>query len=304
MRKNFDANLKELFKNRLLLLMFAPVFFYYVIFNYIPMFGLIIAFKDFRPYLGILGSPWIGFDNFRQFFKSFYFWALLRNTFVLNIYDLIFYFPMPIILALLLNEVKRKRFKTIIQTVSYIPHFISLVVIVGLIYDFFSTNGIINQIIGFLGIEPQRFLNTNKWYIPMFVGSTLWQNVGWGTIIYISALTSIDHALYEAAYIDGAGSFKKLIYITLPGIAPTIIILLILRIGHMMSVGFEKVLLLQNPGNIEVSEVISTYVYRKGLIEANYSFAAAVGLFNGIINFLLLYLVNMLSRKFSETSLW
>jgi len=300
--------LRDLKRNKSFYLMLLPIVAYYFIFHYIPMYGIQIAFKDFTPAKGILGSPWVGLEKFREFFvyDSYYVWRIIRNTILLNVYDIIFGFPAPIIFALLLNEVKNSLYKKTLQTISYMPHFISTVVIVGIILDFFSRDGLINQILKSLGIlsEPISFMTEPGWFRPIYVGSGIWQQLGWNSIIYLAAISNIDPQLYEAALIDGAGRFKQAIYVTLPGILPTIVILFILRMGSIMNVGFEKVYLMYNPLTYETADVISTYVYRKGLLEMDYSYGAAVGLFNSLINFMFVVMANQLSKKFTETSLW
>jgi putative aldouronate transport system permease protein len=299
---------KDLMRNKSLYIMLIPVVAYYFIFHYIPMYGLQIAFKDFTPAKGIWGSPWVGLEKFKEFFvyDSFYVWRIIRNTILINVYDLIFGFPAPIIFALLLNEIKNSIYKRALQTVSYMPHFISTVVIVGMIMDFFSRDGLINQILKFLGIlsEPISFMTEPGWFRPLYVGSGIWQNLGWGSIVYLAAISNIDPQLYEAALIDGAGRFRQALYVTIPGILPTIVIMFLLRVGHMMNVGFEKVFLMYNPLTYETADVISTYVYRKGLLEMDYSYGAAVGLFNSVINFLLVIFSNKIAKKLTETSLW
>ncbi|MBB3113365.1 putative aldouronate transport system permease protein [Paenibacillus phyllosphaerae] len=277
---------------------------YYFIFSYIPMYGIIIAFKDYSPVKGIMGSPWVGFQHFTEFFQSFYFWRLLRNTLLINLYELLFAFPAPIILALLLNEVKHAFFKRSVQTVTYLPHFVSIVVICGMIVDFSRKGGLFNLILGWFGLEAQNLLLDPSLFRTIFIGSGIWQGIGWGSIIYLAALTSIDSQLYDAAKIDGANRWKQMLHVTLPGIMPTIIILLILRIGGMMDVGFEKIILLYNSQTYETADVISSFVYRRGLLEADYSYSTAVSLFNSVVNFMLLILANRISRKVNETSLW
>ncbi|NMA95359.1 MAG: sugar ABC transporter permease [Clostridiales bacterium] len=284
--------------------MAIPVILFYGLFHYAPMYGAVIAFKDFVPARGILGSPWAGFKHFRSFFKSIYFLRVLKNTILINVYSLIFGFPMPIILALLLNELRNERFKKTVQTVSYLPHFISIMVVAGMLIDFLSRKGIITDLIVLLGGQRDNMLMRPDLFKGIYVGSGIWQHVGWDSIIYLAALTGIDPELYEAARIDGASRWRQTWHITLPGIAPTIIILLILRVGGMMSVGFEKIILLYNDATMETADVISSFVYRKGLLEFSYSFSAAVGLFNSIINFILVITVNRISRQVSETSLW
>jgi len=281
-----------------------PVLAYYILFCYLPMYGAQIAFKYYQPGKGIVGSAWAGIYHFVSFFKGVYFWRTLRNTLTISISSLVFGFPSAIILALLLNEVKREKFKRCIQTVSYLPHFISLVVVCGIIREFTESNGLINDIIAFFGGDRKTMLLNPKAFVPIYVISGVWQNIGWNCIVYLSALAGIDVALYEAATVDGAGRWKKMLHVTLPGIAPTIIIMLILRVGQLMSVGHEKILLLYNESIYETSDVISTYIYRKGLYDQSYSFSSAVGLFNSAINFVLVMAVNAFSRRVSETSLW
>jgi putative aldouronate transport system permease protein len=295
---------KDISKYKLLYLMALPGIIYYVIFHYVPMYGAMIAFKSFNPVEGILGSPWIGMKHFNDFFKSVYFLRIVKNTLLINVYELLWGFPAPIILALLMNEIRGTIFKRTVQTVTYLPHFISVMVICGMIVDFTSKTGLINTIITFFGGEASNLLMKPELFRTIFISTGIWQGVGWGSIIYLSALTGIDSELYEAAKIDGAGRWKQLLHITIPGIMATIIILLILRIGQMMNVGFEKVMLLYNPNTYETADVISTFVYRKGIIEANYSYSSAVGLFNSVINFILIISANKISKKVSETSLW
>lgn len=291
-------------KNKLIYLMALPVLTYYIIFHYGPMYGVIIAFKNFSPGRGILGSSWVGLQWFIDFFNSYYFERLLRNTLLINILSLIFSFPAPIIFALLLNELRNARFKKTVQTVTYLPHFISLVVICGMIHDFTARDGIINDIIAWFGGERSTMLLRPELFRPIYIISGIWQHVGWDSIIYLAALSGIDPELYQASVIDGANRWKQVIHITLPGIMPTIIILLIMRIGSMMNVGHEKIILLYNASTYETADVISSFVYRKGLLEANYSYSAAVGLFNSVVNFILIIIANWLSRKATETSLW
>ncbi|WP_084822346.1 sugar ABC transporter permease [Bacillus sp. SA1-12] len=285
--------------------MLSPVVLYYLIFQYGPMYGLQIAFKDYSPALGFLGSPWTGFENFLEFFNSIYFWRLLRNTILLSLYSLIFAFPAGIILALLLNEVRSSVFKRSIQTITYMPHFVSLVVIVGILFDFTARDGVINDILVFLfGIEPVAYMREASWFRTLFISSDIWQNVGWSSIIFLAAMSNIDPTLYEAAKMDGANRWKQILHITIPGIMPTVIILLILAIGKFMTVGDEKILLMYNPTTYETADSIGTYVYRKGILESNFSFSAAVGLFKSIIAFTLLVIANSIARKVSDTKLW
>lgn len=295
---------REIFKNKYIYLMLLPVISYFIIFNYLPMYGIIIAFKDFRAGFGIIKSPWVGFKHFETFFGSYYCWRIIRNTFLLNFYDLIFAFPAPIILAVLLNELRSERYKKVVQTVSYLPHFISTVVAVGFVGTFFSQDGIINNLLLTLGFERVNFIFEPQWFRPLYIGSGIWQGIGWGSIIYLAAISGIDPQLYETATIDGAGRFAKIFHITIPSIVPTIIILLIFRVGDMMSVGFEKVFLMYNPATYVTADVISTFVYRSGFGNAQYSYSTAIGLFNTIIDFILLILANYSARKISENSLW
>ena len=279
---------------------------YYIIFCYLPMGGIVIAFKDFRAARGILGSKWADpwYKYFDQFFNGYYFTRLLRNTLLINVMDLVFGFPAPIILALLLNELRSNSYKRVVQTVSYLPHFISMVVICGIILDFFSGSGVINQIITALGGEKILFMQDPKYFRPIYVGTGIWQGVGYGSIIYLSALGGVNADLYDAAAIDGCNRFRRVIHVTIPGILPTVIIMLILKVGSMLSVGFEKIILLYNETIFETADVISSFVYRYGLQKGNYSYATAVGLFNSLFNFTLLVGVNYLSRKVSDVSLW
>lgn len=295
---------RDMRRNWVIYVMVLPVIAYYVIFHYGPMYGLQIAFKDYSPAKGILGSPWVGFKHFISFFDGVYFWRLIRNTLLINIYELIFSFPAAIVLALLLNEIRQRMFKRVVQTISYLPHFISIVVVAGMMFDFLSRDGLINQLLGLFGIEAIDFLKEEGWFRFLFVSSGIWQGIGWGSIIYLAAIANIDPTLYEAAKIDGANRWKQTLHITIPSIMPTIVIMLILNMGSMLSVGSEKVLLLYNPLTYETADVISTYVYRKGVLEASYSFTAAVGLFNSVVSFILIVTANNISKRVSENKLW
>jgi putative aldouronate transport system permease protein len=284
--------------------MVLPVVLYYLMFHYGPMYGLHIAFKNYSPGTGILKSPWVGFQYFNDFFHSFYLWRLLRNTLLLSFYDLIFGFTTPILLALLLNEIRNRKFKRIVQTITYLPYFISIVVVVGLLFDFLARDGLINNVLAVFGFEKLAYLSEAGWFRSIFISSGIWQNVGWGSIIYLAAIANIDPSLYEAAKVDGANRWKQTAHITLPGMLPTVIILLILQIGSIMSINSDKILLMYNTATYETADVIGTYVYRKGLLEANFSYSAAIGLFNSGINFTLLILANSISKKLTETKLW
>lgn len=297
--------IKKDFKiNKYVYLMAIPMVVYFILFHYIPMYGIVIGFKDFSPRIGIWGSPWVGLKHFKEFFDSLYFSRTVRNTALLSLYSLLWGFPASIILALLLNEIRREKFKRCIQTITYLPHFISLVVICGLIVDFTSTDGLFNAILSNFGVEATNWLTKPEWFRTIYIGSGIWQSIGWDSIIFLAALTGIDPSLYEAAKIDGAGRWKQMLHVTLPGLMPTIVIMLILNIGGLMSVGYEKIILLYNSLTYETADVISSYVYRKGLQGGDYSFSTAVGLFESIIGFTLLIIANKLSKKITEQSLW
>ncbi|RAV20874.1 ABC transporter permease [Paenibacillus contaminans] len=296
--------LRDVRTNKYVYLMLFPVAAYYLIFHYAPMYGVQIAFKNYSPSRGFFGSPWVGFDHFVSFFDSFFFWRILRNTLLLSLYELIFAFPAAIVLALLLNEVRRNMFKRWVQTITYLPHFISIVVISGMLIDFLARDGVVNQVLAFFGIEALPFMGMPEWFRTIYIGSGIWQNVGWGSIIFLAAITNIDPSLYEAAKVDGAGRLKQMFFITIPGIMPTIIIMLILQIGSFMVVGTDKILLLYNPLVYETADVIGTFVYRKGILESDYSYTTAIGLFNSLINLTLLFLANYWSRKKTESGLW
>jgi putative aldouronate transport system permease protein len=296
---------KDLARNKIIYLMLLPVVLYYAIFLYGPMYGLQIAFKSFNPVKGIWGSEWVGFKHFVSFYQSYFFWRLIRNTVLINFYEVLFGFPAPIVLALLLNEIRHRLFKNMVQSVTYLPHFISMVVVAGMMVDFLSRDGLVNQILALFGADPVTFLLRPEWFRTIYVGSGIWQGVGWGSIIYLAAIAGIDPMLYEAARVDGAGRWKQLLHVTVPGIMPTVIIMLILRLGQMMSGGnFEKIILLYNSTTYETADVFSTFVYRRGLLDMSYSFSAAIGLLNNIINFILLLTANTFSRRLSEYKLW
>jgi putative aldouronate transport system permease protein len=284
--------------------MAIPVVAYFFIFNYIPMGSIVMAFQDFSIKKGILGSTWVGMANFVTFFKSFYFWRLIKNTFLISFYGLIFSFPLPIIFALCLNEVRNKAFKKTVQTISYLPYFISVVVVVSILLDFTKSDGVLTQLATLLGDTGGSLISRPEWFRTLYIGSNMWAHLGYNSIIFISALASIDPELYEAAKIDGASRWKQILHITLPGIASTIVVLLILRLGQIMNVGFEKTILMYSPSNYETSDIISTYMYRVGIIDNNYGYSTAVNLFNSLINFVVIFIANGLSKKFSETSLW
>lgn len=290
--------------NKYLYIMMIPVIGYYLIFHYGPMYGAIIAFKDYSPMKGILESDWVGLKHFEEFFNSYYFLRVLKNTILISLYTLIFEFPAPIILALLINEVRKRKFKRVVQTITYMPYFISLVVICGIITDFTNADGLINRLFMMLGYDGQAMLQKPELFRPIYVLSEIWQRIGWESIIYIAALMSIDLEQYEAARMDGASRIKQMFYITLPGLLPVITIMFILRMGNMLNVGFEKIILLYNPVTYETADVISSFVYRKGLLEFGWSYSSAVGLFNSVINLVLLISANYISRRVSQNSLW
>lgn len=304
-KNGFWSRLKQdLIRHKSLYLMLLPIVIYYLVFHYYPMYGAQIAFRDFIPKKGMFGSPWVGLKHFKSFFGSVYFGRLIRNTLGINILNLIFGFPAPIILALMLNEVRRDRFKRVVQTVSYLPHFISMVVIGGLILEFTATDGFITKIMTQFGYPKQNLMIDPALFKPIYIISEIWQSIGWGSIIYIAAITGISSELYEAARIDGAGRWKQMLHVTLPGITPTIVTMLVMRIGSMMSLGYEKIILIYNSSIYETADVISTYVYRKGLLEQSYSFSTAVGLFNSGINLILLVAANKACKRFTGHGLW
>jgi putative aldouronate transport system permease protein len=292
-------------KNWDLYLLLLPVIVFFVIFKYGPMYGVQIAFKEYNPVLGFLGSPWVGFKHFGRFFNSYNFWELIRNTIGISLYQLAVAFPAPILLALMINEVKNKWFKKAVQTITYAPHFLSTVVIVGMLTLFLSPrNGLVNQVIMALGCKTIYFMAEPAWFKTLYVFSGIWQNIGWGSIIYMATLAGIDVQMYEAASIDGANKLQRLIYMTIPCIMPTVVIMLIMEFGHIMNVGFEKVFLMQNDLNISTSRIISTYVYSVGIQDYQFSYSAAIDFFNAIINFGLLIAVNKFAKRMTETSLW
>ena len=296
---------KALKRDKYLLLMFLPIAAYYIIFHYIPMTGAIIAFKKFQPGHGIYAGQWVGMKWFVQFFSSPFAARTIRNTVFISLYSILFGFPLPIIFAVCVMEINSGKFRRIVQTVSYLPHFISTVVLVGMITNMFSMNhGIVNDLIATLGGERVNFLINPRWFRTLYVGSGMWQSFGFNSIIYIAAITGIDPSLYEAGKIDGITKFKEVIYITIPMISQTIVMLFIMQLGRIMSVGFEKVFLMYSSAVYETADVISTYVYRKGLESNNYSFGAAVGLFNSVINFAFVFIANQISRRLTDSSLW
>lgn len=298
--------IRDIKKNYEIYLILLPVIAFYIIFSYVPMGGVAIAFQDWRPGRPMFGegARWVGLAQFRDFFSSYYFIRVLRNTITISVSALVFGFPAPIILALMLNELKNRYYARTVQTIVYLPHFISMVVLCGMIRLFVRDTGVITQILGFFGFPPQNMLQNASLFVPIYVISGIWSSVGWGSIIYLAALSGVDQQLYEAADIDGAGKWKQTLHITIPCIIPTIIIQFIMRTGQILSVGQEKIILLYNETIYETADVISSFVYRKGLLENDWSYSTAVGLFNSVINFALVAIVNKISGTLSETSLW
>ena len=298
---------RALIRDRWLYLIMILPCLYYLLFHYYPMYGVTLAFKQYKPKLGIIGSPWAsqhGMKYVLQVVGDPYFWTVFKNTIVLNVVNLAITFPAPIILALLLNEVASNRYKRVVQTVTYLPHFLSTVVVVGMMNTMFSSSGIVNELLGKIGLGPFAFLNDAQYFRPMYIGSNIWQNIGWDSIIFLAALSGLDQALYEAARIDGAGRWKQTIHITIPGILPTIVIMLILAMGKIMNVSYQKILLMMTGSNQSVSDVISTYVYRRGITKADFSYATAVGLFQSLVSLVFVTTTNWISRRTTETSLW
>ena len=312
-RKNFTVKKKRKFtvqaikkdmkKNYSIYLLLVPVLIYYILFNYAPMYGAIIAFKRYSPAMGIMGSEWVGLQYFKQFLTSPYFAGVMKNTIILSLYSVIFGFPAPIILALMLNEVRKSWLKRSIQTLSYLPHFISMVVVCGLIRNFVASAGLIMQVAQIFGLEPTNLLMHKEYFRSIYIISDIWQGIGWDSIIYLAALAGVDNELYDAAIVDGAGRWKQTLYVTIPGIMPTIIVMFILRLGGILGVNGEKVILLYNDLIMDTADVIGSFTYRKGLLEQNYSYSAAVGLFMSVINFIFITAANKASKK-AGYNLW
>lgn len=298
-----DAAAKIKRDRYLYLLFFLPMM-YFIVFKYGAMFWLSIAFFDFNAFKGFAGSKFVGFKYFVQFIQDPYFWNILKNTIVLNLWMLVLYFPTPILLAILLNEIKGRYFKKVSQTISYMPYFLSTVVICGFITTICANDGLVNQVLGSLGLEKIQFLMEPGWFRPIYVISEIWQQCGWGSIIYLAALAGVDSQLYEAASIDGASKWKQLIHVSIPGIAPVISIQFLLTVGKLLTVGYEKILLLYTGATYSTADVISTYVYRRGLMEANYSYGSAVSIFQAVLALILVLAANKTSKKMGQTSLW
>ena len=301
----FWTRVKRDFKRNWTAYVFAiPVIAYYLIFHYKPMVGVVIAFKDFRPAIGIWESEWVGLQHFKDYISSYYFWRLIRNTLRISVTGLLVSFPAPIIFALLVNEVRNDKFKKTIQTISYLPHFVSLVVICGLVKLFVGQGGLVTQFFMLFGRPDEPMLADPNLFVPIHVLSGVWAGIGWGSILYLSALSGINEELYEAAEIDGANRWKQTLHVTLPGISTTIITKLLLDAGHILSVGYEKIILLYNEKIYETADVISSFTYRRGLLDFQWSFSTAVGLFNSVINFILINVFNKISKKVTEVGLW
>ncbi|WP_246067148.1 ABC transporter permease [Paenibacillus koleovorans] len=292
-------------RHKVLYLFLLPALFYYVFFHYVPMYGALIAFQDFNPFRGMRHSSWVGLKHFDSFVNSIYFYRLMRNTFLLGFYSIVFGFGFPIAFALLLRETKNRVVRTVAQSISYLPHFISTVVIAGLVVTFLSpSTGLINSLMKTVGLTPIDFMREPSWFRTIYTSSGIWQHMGWSSIIFFASLSSISPSLYEAAEIDGASRWRKMWHISLPGILPTVITILLLDLGHVMEIGFEKVFLLHNTSTYSTGDVLSTYVYRSGLVDQQYSFAAAVGLFNSVLSLVVIVSCNKLARKLSGYSLW
>lgn len=303
--RRWKRAVKRVAVNWELYLLLLPAMVYIIVFKYVPMYGVQIAFRDFDPVTGIWNSPWIGLQQFQTFFNNYQFWQLIGNTVGLSLYSLVIGFPIPIIVALMLHQVASKPLRRVMQTVLYAPHFISTVVVVGMLFVFLSPEtGVVNHIIAWMGGQPVYFMASPNWFQSLYVFSGLWQDTGWSTIIYLAALTAVSPSLHEAAMIDGASRWRRIWHIDLPGIRPMIVILLILAIGNVMNIGFEKAYLMQTDLNLGVSEIIPTFVYKVGLLQAQYSYSTAIGMFNAVINLALLIAVNQAAKRFSETSLF
>ena len=295
---------KDWSKYRTLYLLFLPILVYYIIFQYGPMFGLVIAFQNYKPTLAFMKSPFVGLEHFKNFINDYYFKRVLSNTIRISVTNLIFSFPCPILLAIFISELRSKKYSKIVQTITYIAHFISVVVVTSSIMDLTGRNGAITTFLAKFGFTPVTMLNEPKYFLPLYIISGIWQNIGWNSIVYLAALLAIDAQLYEAARIDGAGKLRQLWSITLPCLLPTIVVMLILQVGKMFNVGYEKIILMYNPMTYEVADVINSYVYREGLLNLNYSYAAAVGMFNSIVSLILVWTTNKISNKLTGSGLW
>ncbi|MCR8630138.1 ABC transporter permease [Paenibacillus radicis (ex Xue et al. 2023)] len=297
--------MREIIRDKWLYIMALPGILYFLIFRYVPMYGLVIAFQDFKPHIGIFNSPFVGLKHFERFFGEPIFWELFRNTVLLAVYNMIFFFPMPIVLALMMNEVRRERFKRFVQTLMYIPHFVSWVVVVGIFYLLLTTEGgVLNELIYALTGKKIAFLLEADWFRTLIVTQSIWKEVGWGTIIFLAALSGVDLQLYEAARMDGANRWRQLWHITLPAIRSTIVILLILRLGSFLDSGFEHIFLMLSPTNRDVGEVFDTYVFLKGLSQGQYSYSATVGMFKSVVGLVLVLTANWMAKRFGEEGVY
>ncbi|HEU9331872.1 TPA: sugar ABC transporter permease, partial [Streptococcus pneumoniae] len=299
-KSKIQLTVEHIQKYWILYLMMIPATVLLILFTYGPMYGIIMAFQDFTVFKGYTGSPFVGLKHFQRLFSDPLFYRLFKNTFMVGVLDFLFSFPAPLIFALILNEVRKVRFKSVVQSISYLPHFIPLVVMVGIIFELFGSYGIINSLLSSLGMEPISFFTKSEWFLPLYIGSGVWKTIGWGSIIYMGALTNIDSTLYEAADMDGANRWHKMWHVTLPSLRPTVVTLFILNAGGIMQVGFEKVFLMSSPATYEVSDVLSTYVYRQGILNSDFSYSAAVGLFNNIVALLFVLLANKIAKKLGE----
>ncbi|MEZ7139859.1 ABC transporter permease [Streptococcus pneumoniae] len=299
-KSKIQLTVEHIQKYWILYLMMIPATVLLILFTYGPMYGIIMAFQDFTVLKGYTGSPFVGLKHFQRLFSDPLFYRLFKNTFMAGVLDFLFSFPAPLIFALILNEVRKVRFKSVVQSISYLPHFIPLVVMVGIIFELFGSYGIINSLLSSLGMEPISFFTKSEWFLPLYIGSGVWKTIGWGSIIYMGALTNIDSTLYEAADMDGANRWHKMWHVTLPSLRPTVVTLFILNAGGIMQVGFEKVFLMSSPATYEVSDVLSTYVYRQGILNSDFSYSAAVGLFNNIVALLFVLLANKIAKKLGE----
>ncbi|MDG8506059.1 ABC transporter permease subunit [Streptococcus pneumoniae] len=299
-KSKIQLTVEHIQKYWILYLMMIPATVLLILFTYGPMYGIIMAFQDFTVFKGYTGSPFVGLKYFQRLFSDPLFYRLFKNTFMVGVLDFLFSFPAPLIFALILNEVRKVRFKSVVQSISYLPHFIPLVVMVGIIFELFGSYGIINSLLSSLGMEPISFFTKSEWFLPLYIGSGVWKTIGWGSIIYMGALTNIDSTLYEAADMDGANRWHKMWHVTLPSLRPTVVTLFILNAGGIMQVGFEKVFLMSSPATYEVSDVLSTYVYRQGILNSDFSYSAAVGLFNNIVALLFVLLANKIAKKLGE----
>lgn len=299
-KSKIQLTVEHIQKYWILYLMMIPATVLLILFTYGPMYGIIMAFQDFTVFKGYTGSPFVGLKHFQRLFSDPLFYRLFKNTFMVGVLDFLFSFPAPLIFALILNEVRKVRFKSVVQSISYLPHFIPPVVMVGIIFELFGSYGIINSLLSSLGMEPISFFTKSEWFLPLYIGSGVWKTIGWGSIIYMGALTNIDSTLYEAADMDGANRWHKMWHVTLPSLRPTVVTLFILNAGGIMQVGFEKVFLMSSPATYEVSDVLSTYVYRQGILNSDFSYSAAVGLFNNIVALLFVLLANKIAKKLGE----